>query len=51
VFGVSSVQGAYDALRTKGVEFLSLPHIVDGSNHVANFEDLDGHLLSLFGPP
>ena len=50
VFGVEGVTRAYDELRAKGVTFLSEPHVVDGTNYVANFEDPDGHLLSLYGP-
>ena len=51
VFASASVKRAYDGLRANGVSFLSEPHVVDGVNYVANFEDLDGHLLSLYGPP
>jgi len=51
VFGVASVRQSHERLRSKGVAFLSEPHTVDGTNHVANFEDPDGHLFSLFGPP
>jgi methylmalonyl-CoA/ethylmalonyl-CoA epimerase len=51
VFGVAGVRQAFEALRATGVEFLSEPHVVDGVNFVANFEDPDGHLLTLYGPP
>jgi len=50
VLGADSVSRSYDELRLKGVVFTSEPHVVDGVNHVANFEDLDGHLISLYGP-
>jgi len=50
VLGTDSVSRAYDELRSKGVAFTREPHVVDGVNYVANFEDLEGHLLSLYGP-
>jgi catechol 2,3-dioxygenase-like lactoylglutathione lyase family enzyme len=51
VFAVDSVGDAYDRLNASGVTFLNAPHTVDGTNHVANVEDADGHLFSLYGPP
>jgi catechol 2,3-dioxygenase-like lactoylglutathione lyase family enzyme len=51
VFAVPSVRAAYETLRERGVAFLTEPHTVDGTNDVANFEDPDGHLLSLYGSP
>lgn len=51
VFGVDGVRDAYDRLRARGVTFLNEPHSIDGTNDVANFEDPDGHLLSLYGAP
>jgi len=27
------------------------PHALDGNNEGANFEDPNGHLFSLYGPP
>ena len=51
VLGVGGVRDAYERLRARGVTFLSEPHSIDGTNDVANFEDLDGHLFSLYGPP
>lgn len=51
VLAVDSVRDAYDRLRTAGVTFLNEPHTIDGTNDVANFQDPDGHHLSLYGPP
>ena len=50
VFSVEHVRAAYDALRNQGVEFSNQPHTVSPGNWVANFDDPDGHLLSIFGP-
>ncbi len=51
VFAVASVRETYACLRAREVKFLSEPHTVDGTNDVANFEDPDGHLFSLYGLP
>jgi catechol 2,3-dioxygenase-like lactoylglutathione lyase family enzyme len=51
VLRVDGVRAAYDRLRARGLTFLNEPHTVDGTNDVANFEDLDGHLFSLYGAP
>lgn len=51
VLSVDSVRDAYERLRSRSVPFLNEPHTVDGTNDVANFEDPDGHVFSLFGPP
>lgn len=51
VLAVDSVGDAYARLRAKGVMFSREPHSIDGANDVANFEDPDGHLFSLYGPP
>lgn len=51
VFAVDSVRETYDRLVALGVTFLNAPHTVDGTNDVVNFEDADGHLLSLYGLP
>jgi lactoylglutathione lyase len=50
VFAVDGVREAYEALRTKGVAFRIEPRQVAGPNWAANFEDPDGHHLSVFGP-
>ena len=51
VFAVDSVRKAYARLRQRDVAFLNEPHTIDGTHDVANFEDPDGHLLSLYGAP
>ena len=50
VFAVDDVQGAYEALSAKGIKFIREPHNVTGAQWAANFEDPDGHELSVFGP-
>jgi catechol 2,3-dioxygenase-like lactoylglutathione lyase family enzyme len=49
VFAVDDVQIAYEALSAKGITFLRAPHNVTGAQWAANFEDSDGHELSVFG--
>jgi len=41
---------AYAALGERGVKFRIEPRQVAGPNWAANFEDPDGHMLSVFGP-
>ena len=50
VFSVVDVTAAYEALRAIGVTFTQAPRNVAGSNWAANFQDPDGHRLSIFGP-
>jgi len=50
VFAVDGVREAFQALRAKGVKFTIEPRQVAGPNWAANFEDPDGHHLSVFGP-
>ena len=50
VFSVDDVRGEYQALRERGVRFTQEPRNVTGSSWAANFEDPDGHKLSIFGP-
>ena len=50
VFPVESVRSAYKALQEKGVTFAIEPRNVAGPNWAANFNDPDGHKLSIFGP-
>ena len=49
VFNVEHVRAAYDALRAKGVTFSGEPRVVSGTSWAANFDDPDGHHLSIFG--
>jgi hypothetical protein len=44
------VRGAFEALRAKGVQFTIEPRNVTGTLWSANFQDPDGHRLSVFGP-
>ncbi|HET8548571.1 MAG TPA: VOC family protein [Bryobacteraceae bacterium] len=50
VFSVSSVRGAYSALLSRGITFSHEPRNVAGTSWAANFNDPDGHRLSIFGP-
>ena len=50
VFSVEDVRAAYEALRGRGVQFTQEPRNVSGPMWAANFEDPDGHRLSVFGP-
>jgi catechol 2,3-dioxygenase-like lactoylglutathione lyase family enzyme len=50
VFPVDAVRAAYDELRGRGVVFTQEPRNVAGPQWAANFNDPDGHLLSVFGP-
>lgn len=50
VFSVGDVWGAHKALRARGVEFTLEPRTVTGPMWAANFDDPDGHKLSIFGP-
>lgn len=50
VFGVDSIQSAYESLQGKGIEFKNEPRQVTPTDWAANFVDPDGHHLSIFGP-
>lgn len=49
-FGVDNLRATYKALGEKGIPFLGEPRQVTPTDWAAHFRDLDGHLLSLFGP-
>lgn len=49
-FGVDNLRATHKALGEKGVAFLSEPRQVTPSDWAVHFRDVDGHLLSLFGP-
>ena len=49
VFSVEHVKAAHEALRAKGVVFTHEPRNVTGPFWAANFNDPDGHRLSVFG--
>ena len=50
VFSVEDVTAAYEALKGRGVQFTQEPRNVTGPMWAANFNDPDGHRLSIFGP-
>jgi catechol 2,3-dioxygenase-like lactoylglutathione lyase family enzyme len=50
VFRVESVRAARSGLIAQGVAFLDEPRQVTPTDWVAHFRDVDGHLLSIFGP-
>lgn len=50
VFGVDNVRGTQKALSEKGVVFMGEPRAVTPTDWAVHFKDVDGHLLSLFGP-
>lgn len=50
VFRVESVRAVRSGLIDKGVAFLDEPRQVTPTDWVAHFRDVDGHLLSVFGP-
>jgi catechol 2,3-dioxygenase-like lactoylglutathione lyase family enzyme len=49
-FGVDNLRATHKALIDKGVTFLSEPRAVTPTDWAVHFRDVDGHLLSLFGP-
>ena len=49
-FGVDNLRATHKALVEKGVKFLSEPRQVTPTDWAVHFRDVDGHLLSLFGP-
>ena len=50
VFGVENVRGAHHQLSAQGVTFMSEPRPATPTDWVAHFKDVDGHILSVFGP-
>ncbi len=50
VFAVDDVASAHEALKARGVQFTVEPRVANGTMWVANFNDPDGHRLSIFGP-
>ncbi|HXA84470.1 MAG TPA: VOC family protein [Candidatus Dormibacteraeota bacterium] len=49
-FGVDNLRATHKALGEKGVIFLGEPRAVTPTDWAVHFRDVDGHLLSLFGP-
>lgn len=50
VFQVPNVRAAYAGLQAQGVSFVNQPHQITPTDWAAHFRDVDGHLLSIFGP-
>ena len=50
VLRVPSVRGARKTLGAEGISFVSEPHQITPTDWAAHFRDVDGHLLSIFGP-
>ena len=50
VFQVENVRAAHKALSARGVSFTTEPRQATPTDWVAHFKDVDGHLLSVFGP-
>jgi len=50
VFRVETVRATHRDLTSRGVSFTSEPHQVTPTDWAAHFRDVDGHLLSIFGP-
>ncbi|MBI3405699.1 MAG: VOC family protein [Acidobacteria bacterium] len=50
VFGVEGVRETHDALIARGVAFTQDPRVVNPPMWAANFNDPDGHHLSIYGP-
>jgi catechol 2,3-dioxygenase-like lactoylglutathione lyase family enzyme len=46
---VDDIDGVYDTLKTKGVQFGSPPKKQDWGGSLAHFQDPDGNILSLLG--
>ncbi len=51
VFAVDDVRAAHAALKERGLAFINEPRQVTANEWAANFNDPDGHALSIFGPP
>jgi catechol 2,3-dioxygenase-like lactoylglutathione lyase family enzyme len=49
-FGVDNLRAMHQALGEKGVTFMGEPRQVTPTDWAVHFKDVDGHLLSLFGP-
>jgi len=50
VFAVSDVRAAHRALAARGIVFTQEPRQVTATDWAANFNDPDGHRLSVYGP-
>ena len=50
VFAVDNVRATHKALSSQGITFMSEPRQATPTDWVAHFKDVDGHILSVFGP-
>jgi catechol 2,3-dioxygenase-like lactoylglutathione lyase family enzyme len=50
VFQVDNVRAAHKALLAQGVSFMTEPRQATPTDWAAHFKDVDGHILSVFGP-
>jgi catechol 2,3-dioxygenase-like lactoylglutathione lyase family enzyme len=50
VFEVDNVRSVRKSLIDRGISFMNEPRQVTPTHWAAHFRDLDGHLLSIFGP-
>jgi catechol 2,3-dioxygenase-like lactoylglutathione lyase family enzyme len=50
VFSVEDVRAAHRELAARGIAFTHEPRTITGPLWAANFDDPDGHHLSVFGP-
>lgn len=50
VFAVDNVRAVHRVLSARGVTFMNEPRQATPTDWVAHFKDVDGHLLSIFGP-
>jgi catechol 2,3-dioxygenase-like lactoylglutathione lyase family enzyme len=49
-FGVDNLRATHKALGERGISFMGEPRQVTPTDWAVHFKDVDGHLLSLFGP-
>jgi catechol 2,3-dioxygenase-like lactoylglutathione lyase family enzyme len=49
-FGVDNLRATHKALGERGITFMGEPRQVTPTDWAVHFKDVDGHLLSLFGP-
>jgi len=50
VFQVENVKAAHSAMKAQGISFVDEPRQVTPAHWAVHFRDVDGHLLSIFGP-
>jgi catechol 2,3-dioxygenase-like lactoylglutathione lyase family enzyme len=50
VFQVGNIRAAHLDMKTRGIVFVDEPRQVTPAHWAVHFRDVDGHLLSIFGP-